>query len=161
MDFEVGKSTRVCAVSGREIRAGETFHSVLLRDGADVKRLDYAHDAWTGAPPEALAVWTSVMPQREGSHKPKLAPSEVLLRLFGELGGDPSQHDLRYVLTLMLIRRRLLRLEETKSADGSETMVLFCPRDEQTYEVAVTTPAEPRVQEIQDYLTSLLFAPAG
>ena len=161
MDFDVAKSTRVCAVSGREIRAGETFHSVLLRDGADVKRLDYAHDAWTGAPPEALAAWTSVMPEREGSHKPKLAPSEVLLRLFSELADDPAQHDLRYVLTLMLIRRRLLRLEETKSRDGVETLVLYCPRDEQTYEVAVAMPPEPRVQQIQDYLTSLLFAPAG
>ncbi len=161
MDFDVAKSTRVCAVSGREIRAGETFHSVLLRDGAQVKRLDYAHDAWTEAPPDALATWTSVMPEREGSHKPKLAPSEVLLRLFGELGDDPAQHDLRYVLTLMLIRRRLLRLEDTKSADGAETLVLYCPRDEQTYEVAVVMPPEPRVQQIQDYLTGLLFAPAG
>lgn len=161
MDFEVVKTTRTCAVSGREIAAGETYYTVLMRDGAQVKRLDYSADAWTGPPEESIGWWKSVMPAREGSKKQKLAPSEVMLQLFAELEDSPEQYDLRYVLTLLLIRRRLMRLEETvKEDDATETMVLYCPRDEQTYRVRVVDPNERRVTEIQEYLGRLLYSPS-
>jgi hypothetical protein len=164
MDFEVVKSTRTCAGSGREIAAGEAYYTVLSKDGAQVKRQDYSAEAWQGPPEDAIGWWKSVMPAREGSKKQKLAPSEVMLQLFAELEDSPEQYDLRYVLTLLLIRRRLMRLEETVQDDeanpGAETMVLYCPRDEQTYRVRVVDPSEPRVAEIQDYLGKLLYAPS-
>lgn len=161
MDFEVAKPTRTCAATGREIGAGETYYSALVRDGAEVKRFDYSQEAWSGPPPDAIGSWSSVMPEREGSTKKKLAPSEVLLQLFADLADDLDRSDLRYVLTLLLIRRRLMRLEETETVDGLETMVLYCPRDEQTYRVSVVMPDDARAQEIQDYLSGLLFAPAA
>ena len=167
MDFDVQKTTRTCAATAREIAAGETYYSVLVREGADVRRLDYAADAWPGPPENSLGWWKSTMPDREGAGKKKLAPSEVLLELFRELGDAPDRNDLRYVLTLLLIRRRLLRLEETtrdETAAGTiagETMVLYCPRDEQTYHVAVVEPDERRVEEIQSYLAQLLYAPGA
>lgn len=164
MDFEVVKSTRTCAVSGREIAAGETYYTVLMKDGAQVKRLDYSSAAWTGPPEESIGWWKSVMPARDASKKQKLAPSEVMLQLFAELEDSPEQYDLRYVLTLLLIRRRLMRLEETvkdeESGSAGETMVLYCPRDEQTYRVRVVDPSEARVTEIQAYLGQLLYAPS-
>ncbi|MGC3968235.1 MAG: hypothetical protein QM775_12945 [Pirellulales bacterium] len=101
------------------------------------------------------------MPQREESAKRKLAPSEVLLQLFHELAEQPGQEDMRYVLTLMLIRRRLMRLEDTTKENGVETMTLYCARDEQTYQVPAVAPDAARIDEIQNYLTGLLFAPAG
>jgi hypothetical protein len=168
MEFDVQKSTRTCAATGREIAAGETYYSVLVREGADVRRLDYAEQSWPGPPENSLGWWKSTMPDRDGAGKKKLAPSEVLLELFRELGDAPDRSDLRYVLTLLLIRRRLLRLEETvrdeTSAPGTtagETMTLYCPRDEQTYHVAVVEPDERRVEEIQTYLAQLLYAPGA
>ena len=43
--------------------------------------------------------------------KVKLAPNDVLLELFDELADRPEQQDLRYVLTLLLVRRRVLRFD--------------------------------------------------
>lgn len=161
MDYDVQKTTRHCAATGREIAAGETFYTVLVREAAELKRLDYAADAWTGAPDDAIGWWKSTMSDKDPK-KPKLAPSEVLLELFRELQEDAERRDLRYVLTLLLIRRRLLRLEDTvQDDDGGETMVLYCSRDEQTYRVTVDMPDAARQQEIQDYLAQLLYAPAG
>ena len=164
MDFEVVKSTRTCAVAGREIAAGETYYTVLSKDGAEVKRLDYSAEVWNGPPEDAIGWWKSVMPAREGSKKQKLAPSEVMLQLFAELEDSPEQYDLRYVLTLLLIRRRFMGFEKTGTEDeanpGAETIVLYCARDEQTYRVRVVDPSEARIAEIQDYLGKLLYAPS-
>jgi len=161
MEYDVQKTTRLCATTGREIGIGETFYTVLVREGTELRRLDYAADAWSGPPDESIGWWKSTMGDKEAK-KPKLAPSEVLLELFRELGDAADRRDLRYVLTLLLIRRRLLRLEETvHEPGGDETMVLYCPRDEQTYRTATVVPDDKRRQEIQDYLSQLLYAPAG
>lgn len=159
MDYEFQKTTRTCSVAGSEIPPGSTYYSALVRDGADVRRVDYAADSWTGPPPDAVGWWKSTMPEREAGSKRKLAPGEVLLELFHELIDAADRQDLRYVLTLLLIRRRLLRLEETTTDAGRETMVLYCPRDEQTYRVTTVVPTAERVEEIQQFLSQLLYTP--
>ena len=66
---------------------------------------------------------------------------------------------MRYVLALLLIRRRVVRLEETERDDnGCEMLVLYCPRRETTYRVAVAAPNDERTTEIQHELAGLLFA---
>ncbi len=57
------------------------------------------------------------MPTREARHA-QLAPSDVLLEFFVGLANHRQQSDLRYVLALLMIRRRILRLEETETDAG-------------------------------------------
>lgn len=158
VDYEIQRCTRHCASSGRELLEGETFYSVLLPRGAELSRLDYAADAWNGPPADALGWWKSQMPTREAK-KAQLAPSDVLLELFVGLADQPEQIDKRYVLALLLVRRRIMRLEETQTDDhGQETLVLYCHRDESMHRVAVLLPSDPRADEIQAELSQLLYA---
>jgi hypothetical protein len=63
---------------------------------------------------------------------------------------------------LLLIRRRVVRLEETQRDDtGREVSALYCPRRETTYEVPTAMPSAERTAEIQEELSRLLFANAG
>ena len=158
MDFEVKRCTRRCARSDRELKPGETFYSVLLPDGSDVRREDYSLEAWTEAPEQALGVWRSQMPDAD-TRKVDWAPSDVILHYHRQLQDKPEAADTLYVLTLLMIRRRLMRLEESEEDEqGREVMVLFCPKDENEYRVVVTHPAKERVELIQQELTELLFA---
>ena len=159
LDFEIQRCTRRCAALDRELGPGEAFFSVLAPRGAEVVRIDYSEEAWTGAPENALGWWKSQMPDASGAPKSTLAPSEVLLEYFEQLADDPTRADLRYVLALLLIRRRIMRLEETKTDDtGQETMVLHCPRNEQDYRTPVVVPGDTRAAEIQEELSRLLFS---
>lgn len=158
-EFEVARASRVCAATGRELRDGESFFSVLASRGAELERRDYSIEAWTGPPEDALAWWRATMPSR-AARRAKLAPNDVLLELFEELAGRPQSLDQRYVLALLLVRRRVFRLEENATAGGQEVCRLYCPRNEQTYEVVVAVPEAERAQEIQDELARLLYASA-
>jgi len=85
-----------------------------------------------------------------------------MLHLFEELEQQPARQDMRYVLALLLVRRRVMRLEEEeRDEQGRETLVLYCPRRDLTYRVPVTMPEEARIEEIQAELSKLLFANAG
>jgi hypothetical protein len=156
-EYEQLRATRKCAASGRELRAGETVYSVLLADGGKLVRNDYAAEAWHGAPENAVGWWKSTLGQHD---KPRLhwAPNDVMLDLLDQLAADPAQADMRYVLALVLVRRRVCRLEESEQDEhGREQLVLFCPRREQQYRVPVSAPDGNRVQEIQDELARVLF----
>jgi len=160
MDYEVRHRSRKCCRTDRELSEGETFYSVLVIEGAEVVRYDYAAEAWEGPPPEEIVGWwKSEIPTLEAKRQ-RMAPNEVLLDLFQELEGQPNQADLRYVLALLLVRRRVFRLEETRAEDDGETLDLYCPRLEQRIKVSVQNPASDRIDEIQTMLEGLLFAGA-
>ena len=96
MDFEVQRFTRRCAATDRELAPGESFYSVLLAEGAQVVRHDYAAEVWTGPPADALGWWKSQLPSADAKpKKPHWAPNEVMLQLFDELAERPDQADLR------------------------------------------------------------------
>jgi len=160
IDYEVQRCTRHCVVTGRELQPGEIFYSTLTAEGANVVRRDYSIEAWQGPPEGVLGWWKSRMPERD-ARKLHWAPNDVMLELLEGLEGQPDKQDLRYVLALLLIRRRVVRLEETERDEaGREVSVLYCPRRETTYRVVSVVPDAERTAEIQEELVRLLFADA-
>lgn len=161
IDYEVQRCTRHCATSGRELQPGETFYSTLTAEGAKVVRHDYAAEAWRGPPEGVLGWWQAHMPQRDAK-KLHWAPNDVMLELLEGLESQSDKLELRYVLALLLIRRRVVRLEETERDEMSrEISVLYCPRRETTYRVMTAMPSEERTAQIQEELARLLFGDAA
>jgi hypothetical protein len=169
LDFEVQRCTRRCAATDRALEPGELSYSVLEVHGAEVVRKDFCSEAWSGAPESALGWWKTRIPE-PSAKKVKLAPNEVLLDLFDELADRPEQSDLRFVLTLLLIRRRVLRLDTpiepigttspTDSGRSSEMMFVYCAKRDATYSVPAVMPDPARIDEIQLQLSELLIAGA-
>ena len=161
MDYELPRSSRHCATTGRELAPGEEFYSALFAAGAELERRDYSREAWQGPPENCVGWWKSQIPTPEAKRL-HWAPNDVMLQFFEELEQKPERQDMRYVLGLLLVRRRVMRLEETEHEAGQgEVLVLYCPRRDTTYRVPVVTPSESRVDAIQEELATMLFANAS
>ena len=157
LDFEIQRCARKCAKTEREFQAGETFYSVLVSEGAEVVRRDYAQEAWEGPPEDSLGGWKCQLPETNAK-KAHWAPNDVMLDYFERLQGQSDQEDVRYILALLMARRRIVRLEETEHDEsGREVLVLFCPRTEAEHRVPVVMPDPERAKKIQDELVQLLF----
>jgi len=160
MDFEIQRCTRHCSKTGRPLAPGETFYSILQVNGAEVVRSDFSAEVWEGPPEAILGWWKSKMPDHH-AHRPTWAPNDVMLDLFEDLAEQPGAEDLRYVLALLLVRRRVLRLEDNEhDAQGRTFLAAYCPRRETSYKVVEATPSPERTAEIQETLSRLLFADA-
>ena len=156
MEYEIERSAKSCAVTGREFAPGETFYSALIASGAELKRCDYSAEAWQGPPEGAIGWWKSQMPDQH-ARRSYWAPNELLLNFFDELAQQPDKQDMRYVLALLLVRRRVMRLEEEQRDDaGRERLVLYCPRRDAQYEVSAISLDQGRIEEIQEVLVKLL-----
>ncbi|MBS0209669.1 MAG: hypothetical protein JSS27_12025 [Planctomycetes bacterium] len=165
MDFEIQRCSRVCAVTGRALADGEAIVSALVREAGDLKRVDYAASAWPGPTPEMVSWWRSHVPSREARAQ-RMAPSDLLLQLFDDLESQPDQRPLRYVLTLLLLRRRVFRLEESVELGKSqgdpperEQLTVYCGRREATYQVDVAVPDAAQVAALQQRWSELIGRP--
>ena len=156
IDYEIPRCTRRCAATDRELQIGETCYSALVADGASVVRRDYSESAWSDPPPGVIGWWKSTIVD---PHAGRLhwAPNDVMLDYFERLLEDPTALDAQYVLALLLVRRRVLRVEERqKDAAGLETLVLACGRNDATYRVTEVLPSRERAAAIQQQLADLL-----
>lgn len=127
--YPISKASGRCASTDLPFAVGERFVAALVeRPGSPaLERQDFSCQAWlNGARPEKplrlFGFWRSVYAAPEEKRQPLLGDPE-LLDLFEELGSEPSGHvdaghaDLaafRYLLALLLVRRRVLRLISSK-----------------------------------------------
>jgi hypothetical protein len=157
-DEEIAACSRRCSATGRAIAPGETYFSLLESSAGGIARRDFASPAWAGPPPSAVGWWKSRLPQaHEG---PRAAPEEVLLQLFEHLAADRQQASLRFLLGLLLLRKKILRVTETKlSPDGRETWLLAGVRTAAVMELAVQAPVPEEAPEIQARLLELVYGP--
>ena len=156
-DFEVQRCSRRCAGSDRELRPGEPIYSVLVERGRQIERLDFAEEAWSGPPEETVAFWRTRIPDSH-SKRANWAPNDVMLDYFRRIEHDEACRDTRYVLSLLLMQRRVLQQERSEAdAAGREVLLLHCPRDESEHRVAVVFPSAERIQQIQAELASLFI----
>src|SRR5690606_25667207 len=123
------------------------FSELLVDNGATIRR-DVSAAEWRGPTEGAIAWWRAQAPDANNG-KPKLAPHDVLLNLFAELADRSDEVEFRYLLGLLLIRRKLVKLEDTRRDEQGETMILDCPRRNEQFELLVAEPNAERTEALQ------------
>ncbi len=157
LNYEFKRTSRTCCVSGRVFQRGEEFISALIEnDRGETVRQDFAIEAWNQPPEDCIGWWKTRLPVI-GKGNVYWAPKDVLLSYFHHLQEIDEQTDLRYVMSLLLVRKRILKLVETVEVDGIEVMHLKNLSDDSKYEVPVIQLSSQRVTEIQEELSEKLF----
>ena len=159
LDYDVDRCARRCCATEREFRPGDEVISSLVSEQGQVKRCDYLASAWPGPSESTLAWWKGRVPE-PSDHKPRWAPNEVMLECFEQLAGVADKPELRYLLALVLVRKRILRQEATeKDEQGREVAVFYCSRSESEHRVLQAFPSAERAAEVQAELLQLLQQP--
>jgi hypothetical protein len=151
VEYQIQPSTRRCSATGRELRPGERCYSVLLDEGGKLIRHDYGPDAWQGPPPGAFSFWAGKVPEPQARRRPTF-DDDLLLDCFGRLEGqaEPARLKLRYVMALLLLRRRRLHFEEARQRGEQETLVLRCARTGARHEVVNPGLDEQELTSVQE-----------
>jgi hypothetical protein len=151
IDYQIQPSTRRCCVSGRELQVDERYYSVLLEEQGKFVRKDYSLEAWQGAPEGAFRFWMGRLAAPQGKRRQPI-DDEMLLECFERLEGqlEPSRLRFRYVIALLLMRRRRLRFEETQQDGSQEVLILRCTRSGARHLVVNPGLTEEELATVQD-----------
>lgn len=167
------KPSRVCSETGRPFKPGEKIFVVLFEEKGEIRRRDLCAEAFaaTKRPENALAWWSTRLPSN-ADKKEKLAPNDALTDLFESLADRPDEAALRYVLALLLTRRRVLRFEREEIeflGDGdapqrslsAPSLVFFSPRRETSYVVPVVEMNAEEIAAVETRLLALVREPVA
>ncbi len=156
-DWDIKSRSHRCSQSGSEFQEGEYFYTLLIRDAEGFRREDLSEAAWKerNENNQPFSFWlTKNEPpaQRPPEAIPRDDAEGLLRRLIEE--NDPAHHNTRYILALMLERKRLLRPMESQDKDrlvyehisSGDTFVITNPH--------LSLEQIPNVQrEVSDILT--------
>jgi hypothetical protein len=121
-EWEIKSRARCCARTGKPFEEGEYFYTLLFREGGGFRREDISEKAWAERNEniEPFSFWRSryeAPTPTPAEPLPKDDAESLLRRLIAE--GNPASENARYILALMLERKRVLR-----PVESSETSLL-------------------------------------
>ncbi len=158
-EYKVGRCTRVCHAQSRPLRDGEWYYSVVLEQDEQYVRLDFSAESWSGPPEGAVGWWKNRMPTSD-EKKQVLAPPEVLIDLLRQMESVPARAKSRYLLALMLMRRRLLRPVATESPSTDNVMRVEVIVDGSFIDVQVCEFSRSEADSLSEELNELLYCDA-
>lgn len=160
--WEVESTTGRCAITGRALEEGETFYTVLFEDGDSFRRVDYSDDAWEGPPEGAFCHFKSRVPVRV-KRKKLLVDNELLVSFFLRLAdeAEPVRVQFRFVLALILMRKRLLRYAGTDTEGGAETWRMVVTGDQTEHRVVNPHLTDEQIEGVSGQLSAILHGDMG
>jgi hypothetical protein len=125
-DWEIKGRATACSATGRPFEEGEIFHTLLFREKEGFRREDLCQEAW-GARNDNIkpfSFWKTKfeMPPPPPPEPLAKATAEGLLRQFME-ESDASHANARFVLAVMLERKRILKQIEAREEDGRRVLI--------------------------------------
>ena len=152
-NWSIRSRAHTCAVTGRPFEDGESFHTTIYFDPEEngYVRRDVCAEAWAQELEQRkpVAAWKTVYSRVIAEAKPEITPKEsaqALLQRFIE-EGDPRTENARYILALMLERKRQLTQTAEKEVDGAK--MLFY-ENKKTGEIFIVRDPELKLDEIAD-----------
>lgn len=162
-EWDIREPAARCSLCEREFAGGEIVFSGLMEKEESFERLDCCEPCWTSKGGESLfSCWRTVQPEREKPIARRLN-SEVVLEFFHRLEGEEERkkRSFRYVLALMLMRKKVMKLQGVERDDGAEKLVLVESRSGVPYRVADLHLGGEEIAEITDEISSLLNIQVG
>jgi hypothetical protein len=152
-NWSIRSRAHTCAVTGRQFEDGESFHTTIYFDPEEngYVRRDVCAEAWAQEVEQRkpVAAWKTIYSRVLAEAKPEITPKEgaqALLQRFIE-EGDPRTENARYILALMLERKRQLHQTAEKEVDGAK--MLFY-ENKKTGEIFIVRDPELKLSEMAD-----------
>lgn len=157
-DFDIQTPTvRLCAVTGRELQPGERVYGVLTDEGGRLVRRDYAAEVWSGPPAGAVAYWTGRVPASDTPRK-AVFNDGLLFDCFDHLANatESEKQNFRYVVALLLMRRKRLKFEDTRRTAEGDVLILRDARSGKRVEVTDPRLGDQQIAATQDEVFRVL-----
>jgi hypothetical protein len=155
--YQLSGPARICAVSGRELKPGDRFVSVLLDENGKFVRKDFAAEAWQKPEQSFVAYWAGRVPLDGKPAKPVIN-DELLVDCFEHLSktNDDSRANFRYVVALLLMRRKRFKFEDAKKEGDTETLFLRDAKSGRRHEVRDPKLNDGEMESVQDEVFRVL-----
>ncbi|MDP6636553.1 MAG: hypothetical protein QGG42_16770 [Phycisphaerae bacterium] len=163
-DYNIRKTSGQCSLCEMQLAPGMEFTATVSEGPDELIRNDYCDKCGESLPEETnaavLCKWRTVVPHPQEKKK-LLVSDDLLVNLFERLSEteDPSKINFRYVLALVLMRKKMLIYDRMSTDDdGKEIWSMHLKGSDPPDEHLVIDPklTEDQIAEVSDNLGEIM-----
>ena len=156
-DWDINKPLGECFGTNRKIEAGEEYFGALVKTEEGLQRRDFCADYWESEKPEVFCYWKTKLPHFD-QKKQLFVDDQMLMAFFERLEKEtePEKVNFRFVLALILMRKRILKYDDTRIDDGREIWRLRLVGDKQITEVVNPHLDEEQIEQLSSQVGEIL-----
>ena len=162
MDWNIAKSLHRCTRCDKEFAEEQPYYSALYDTGAEFERRDFCVDCWT-APDNAdrdraFSFWKTEVPKADEPRR-VFVDDAVIFDFFQRLAAEedhPVKRNFRYILGLMLMRKKKLKFKDVVRENGKEYLILRRSRTKEEHRVLNPDLTDEETEQVRNELTQIL-----
>jgi hypothetical protein len=159
-DWEIKKTKGFCYGTQRELEPGEEYFAVLTEnEEGGLERRDFSIEYWSRNRPEVFYFWKSRIPLPEESRK-TFIDDEMLLEFYERLDGKNNEEKInfRYILALILMRKRILKYQNSQTSGGVEIWNMRTAGTNKTSKLIKPELSPERIDALTENIQEVLLA---
>lgn len=156
-EWEMPRRGEACAACQREFLPGESMQAYLFESPEGYERRDYCATCRPADEPFAVGSWKTRRPEPAAPKLPQF-DLEALQRFFEQLDDaeTAAKQQLRFVLALLLWRKKVLRFDRSGTDDRGEVWHFAARQSQTTHAVVRPDLDEERLERLGEQLEVLL-----
>ena len=156
-EWEIDKPLGQCWGSGKKIEYGEEYFGALVETDEGLERRDFCADYWQEQKPDVFCYWKTKLPHPD-QKKHIFVDDEMLMAFFERLGKETEQEKInfRFVLTLILMRKRRLKYDSSETRADKEIWRLRITGENQFVEVVNPHLDEEQIEQLSSQIGEIL-----
>jgi hypothetical protein len=157
-EWEIDKPVGQCRGTGKQIEPGEEYFGALVETDEGLKRQDFCADYWKEQRPNVFCYWKTKLPHPD-QKKQIFIDDEMLMAFFERLAKETEQEKInfRFVLALVLMRKRRLKYDSSRIEDGKEIWRLrIAGGDKEFVEVINPHLDEVQIEQLSSQIGQIL-----
>lgn len=160
MDWNISRSQHRCSQCDKEFAEEEAYFSALYDTPQSFERKDFCGGCWEsgGHRDKAFSFWRTEVPKADQPKK-IFVDDAVIFDFFQRLAyeeTDPAKRNFRYILGLMLMRKKVLKFKDVSIVDGKEYLILRRSRTQEEHRVLNPQLTDEETEQVKNELTRVL-----
>ena len=156
-DWEMPRRGDVCCVCQKSFEPGDDLRAYLFETPEGYQRRDYCLNCPEPTDPSIVGSWKTRRPL-PAAKKTQVFDREAIFQLFTTLedAEAPERIQLRFVLALLLWRKKVLKFVNTETRENRETWLYAMPKSDARYAVIRPDLGEEQLERLGEQLEALL-----
>jgi len=156
-EWEIDKPLGQCCGTGKKIEYGEEYFAALVETEEGLARRDFCADYWRQQKPDVFCYWKTRLP-RPDEKKHIFVDNEMLMAFFERLGKETEQEKInfRFVLSLILMRKRRLKYDSSKIEGDKEIWRLRIAGGKEFVEVTNPNLDDEQIKQLTSQIGEIL-----
>jgi hypothetical protein len=157
-EWEINRPLGQCCATEKEIEPGEEYFAALVETEDGLERRDFCAEYWQNNTPQVYCYWKTRLPDPEQKKQQLFVDDDMLMAFFERLEQESEQEKInfRFVIMLVLMRKRRLKYDSTMSRDNEEVWKLRVVGADQFVEVVNPHLDEDQIEQLSSQIGEIL-----